>query len=94
MMLDSKKQYEWKSFVGFLEVNGLMKFILHITVAQIPIVLKKAWILRNIREVKEPITIKFFYLYRILTQKRERACLHESSDWVLWVPFPSHFNNP
>ena len=39
MMLDSKKQYEWKSFVGFLEVNGLMTFILHITVAQIPIVL-------------------------------------------------------
>ena len=39
MMLDSKKQYEWKSFVGFLEVNELMKFILHITVAQIPIVL-------------------------------------------------------
>ena len=38
-MQTPKKEYTQETFVGFLEINGLMKFILHITVVQSLIVL-------------------------------------------------------
>ena len=38
-MQTPKKEYTPETFVGFLEINGLMKFILHITVVQSLIVL-------------------------------------------------------
>ena len=38
-MQTPKKVYTQETFVGFLKMNGLMKFILHITVVQSLIVL-------------------------------------------------------